>query len=505
MVMVITVMAVTIIHLNMKITCHTDPKTLHSTAVLAGGYLIVSLLFNLLFCPCTSPLWNRLIGDQAMFSIIGENWANGLLPYVSTWDSKGPLIFFFNMVGHKIASGETGIFILQVLNMAGVLLISHLYMRRWCRLGHELLFQLLFMMNYVIICSYGGNQVGDSTQLLGTWAVMCAYDWSRGLELRRYAHPWGNAVIYGMFTAGCLLSRLTNSLVILTIAGIAAVILIWQGLWRNLLANILGFVLGFAIVFLPFAVYFAWHGAFGEMWYATFTYNLDYAAKSTTAQWPGISLAIHRVAFAMCLLLPLAVGVISLIDRQRRAVALVWSLAVLTALAWIVNSYCFSHYFLSFMPVLLVAFMELAAHAHAGRTAQWILGLSAAFITSWALYEACILPKLFGKDTIVEKSVELTHDIPLSDPMIAYNIDATYYRYSHHLPCYRFFCFQDWAIQNSPSLRPKVRECFKSGKAKWVLVAQYNTSAIKGLLDKDYTVYRRDVASDLLLFKRKAK
>lgn len=183
---------------KMNIICHTDPKTLRSTAMLTGGYLIVSLLFNLLFCPNISPLWNKTMSDQAMFSIIGENWAHGLLPYVSTWDSKGPVIFFFNMLGHKIASGENGVFILQVLNMAGVLLISHLYMRRWCRLGHELLFQLLFMMNYVIICSYGGNQVGDSTQLLGTWAVMCAYDWSRGLEQRRYAHPWGNAVVYAL-------------------------------------------------------------------------------------------------------------------------------------------------------------------------------------------------------------------------------------------------------------------------------------------------------------------
>ena len=111
-----------------------------------------------------------------MFSIIGENWAHGLLPNVSTWDSKGPVIFLFNMLGHLLASGENGIFILQVLNLAGVLLITHLYMRRWCRLRHELLFQLLFMMNYVLICSYGGNQVGDSTQLLGNWAVMCAYD-----------------------------------------------------------------------------------------------------------------------------------------------------------------------------------------------------------------------------------------------------------------------------------------------------------------------------------------
>lgn len=251
----------------MNIICHTDPKTLRSTAMLAGGYLIVSLLFNLLFCPNISPLWNKTMSDQAMFSIIGEDWAHGLLPNVSTWDSKGPVIFLFNMLGHLLASGENGVFILQVLNLAGVLLITHLYMRRWCSLR---------------------------------------------------------------------------------------------------------------------------------------------------------------------------------------------------------------------------------------------LGLSSAFITSWALYEACILPKLFGKDDLTEKGVALTRDIPQSDPLVAYNINATFYSYSHRLPCYRFFCFQDWAIHNSPSLRPKVRECFKSGKAKWVLMTQYNTSEIKGLLDKDYTVCRRDASSDLLLFKRKA-
>ncbi len=106
------------------------------------------------------------MGDQAMFSIIGDNWAHGLLPYVDTWDSKGPIIFFVNMLGHLLAPGEYGIFILQVLNLAGALLISHAYMRRWCSLHLELLVQMLFVMSYVVVSS-GGNQVGDSTQLLG--------------------------------------------------------------------------------------------------------------------------------------------------------------------------------------------------------------------------------------------------------------------------------------------------------------------------------------------------
>ena len=251
----------------------TEAATPHRNVALAGLYLIISLIVNLVFCFHASPLWHGYMGDQAMFSIIGDNWAHGLLPYVDTWDSKGPIIFFVNMLGHLLAPGEYGIFILQVLNLAGALLISHAYMRRWCSLRLELLGQMLFVLGYVVVSS-GGNQVGDSTQLLGIWAVMAGYDWTRKMEHGSFAHPWGSAMVYGMFTAACLLSRLTDCLVVLSFAGIVALTLIHHRMWRNLWDNILGFAMGFAMVFVPFAAYFEWHGAFGEMWYAMFTYNL---------------------------------------------------------------------------------------------------------------------------------------------------------------------------------------------------------------------------------------
>lgn len=42
----------------------------------------------------TSPLYNiPYAGDTAMFQTIGKYWAEGSLPYVDLWDSKGPLIF----------------------------------------------------------------------------------------------------------------------------------------------------------------------------------------------------------------------------------------------------------------------------------------------------------------------------------------------------------------------------------------------------------------------------
>lgn len=480
----------------------TEAATLHRNLALAGLYLLLSLIVNLVFCFHASPLWHGYMGDQAMFSIIGDNWAHGLLPYVDTWDSKGPIIFFVNMLGHLLAPGEYGIFILQVLNLAGALLISHAYMRRWCSLRLELLVQMLFVMSYVVVSS-GGNQVGDSTQLLGIWAVMAGYDWTRKMEHGSLAHPWGSATVYGMFTAACLLSRLTDCLAVLSFAGIVALTLVYHKMWRNLWANILGFAMGFAMVFVPFAAYFAWHGAFGEMWYATFTYNMEYTVQSSAEPQPSMMQTLHSASYFVCLLLPLVVGFLAMIDGQRRRTALAWALAVVPALLWIANSYTYANYAISFLPVLIVATLELAEHARQHQAAKWTLGLTAGFITVCSIYQTCILRKLSIVDKAALQGLALTRDIPTTETLAAYNVDATYYLYSHRRPCYRFFTVQDWAILNGSSLRPKVRECFKSGKAKWVLVREYENSEIKGLLDKDYTAYRQSPETSLTLFKRK--
>ena len=92
-------------------------------------YALVALGLTLIFLS-NSPLWNSFCADQSMFSVIGANWAEGKLPYVDTWDSKGPFIFFMNMIGHRLARGEMGIFILQTINLVAVLPLSHYFLRR---------------------------------------------------------------------------------------------------------------------------------------------------------------------------------------------------------------------------------------------------------------------------------------------------------------------------------------------------------------------------------------
>ena len=86
----------------------------------------------------------------------------------------------------------------------------------------------------------------------------------------------------------------------------------------------------------------------------------------------------------------------------------------------------------------------------------------------------------------------MTDNVPKCDTFVAYDISPTFYIYAGREPDYRFFATQDWAIENGPSLRQKVVDCYRSGLAEWILVYQYGQSNIKGVLDENYELYRYD-------------
>lgn len=67
----------------------------------------------------------------------------------------------------------------------------------------------------------------------------------------------------------------------------------------------------------------------------------------------------------------------------------------------------------------------------------------------------------------------MTDNVPKCDTFVAYDISPTFYIYAGREPDYRFFATQDWAIENGPSLRQKVVDCYRSGLAEWILVYQY--------------------------------
>ena len=124
-------------------------KSFHAAIFLA------SVLFVFLFSMSTSPLYNSLGDDSAIFQAVGRGWTEGLLPYVDLFENKGPLIFFVDAIGYMIYP-RSGILLLQVPMMYLSLLFA------WRSLGLFLsgkakVAAALFTLVYYVPYALDGN------------------------------------------------------------------------------------------------------------------------------------------------------------------------------------------------------------------------------------------------------------------------------------------------------------------------------------------------------------
>ena len=79
---------------------------------------VFGILFVLICSYSTSPLFAAYYrGDSAQFLTIGKAWALGKIPYKELFDHKGPIIYFIDMLGFKIAGTKSGVCVFQILFM----------------------------------------------------------------------------------------------------------------------------------------------------------------------------------------------------------------------------------------------------------------------------------------------------------------------------------------------------------------------------------------------------
>ena len=87
--------------------------------------LSMAFIFVLLFSYSTSPLYDfkEIVVDSYIFQTIGKYWNEGIIPYIGLFDHKGPLIFMIDAFGYKLTDNRYGIFIIQVILLAIVVMV----------------------------------------------------------------------------------------------------------------------------------------------------------------------------------------------------------------------------------------------------------------------------------------------------------------------------------------------------------------------------------------------
>ena len=447
--------------------------------------------------------------DQDIFYVIGRNWAEGKLPYLTAWDSKGPFIFFFNMLGYLMTKSDLGVFLLEAINFTLVVWCSYFFLCQYCSKKISFTYTLFFIASYMIINS-GGNRVGDCTLLLSVISIFLAYNWSRKYQDGIIEHPCKYAFIYGLFFASCLLSRLTNAIAICASIIVIISILVFHRKWKNLIKNSIAFMIGCCTFALPFIIYFSIHNALSDMWYATFLYNIEYAMHShpdavTDTHFPLVYFTLYNISIISVLLS----SFIAIIYNIRKKIAYIWGFIALFTIGWIIKSYANANYTISFLPILFVALIELSTLYKNNKKKLYLTGIyvigiiiligTGNYIRTTLCYGT--VAKDMEKDA--QYQINMLKDIPKKDSYIFYNGLPYVYATQNIHPYYPYWICQDWAIENGMSLRKKVRDCYAKGDVKWIIIFDYEHSNIKDILLKRYFIYKEDKKNKLTLFRLK--
>lgn len=466
---------------------------------------LISFLSLSIFSYTTSPFYfEKPSADSAIFQLIGKYWAHGLLPYVSLWDQKGPIIFFINEIGYILTGTATGVFIIEVVAFFVTLCILYRLLREEFT---PLITCALLLLPAISLSAnnLGGNGTEEYLLPLLAWSYWFLYKWLDGASFSCTKHPWKYAIVYGMVLSFSLLTRLTNALGICGAVAIVGIYLISQRQWKNLLANIVAFIGGFAILFVPFAVYFALKGSFGEMWYGTFLYNLDYAAESVSDIYSLGGIAKFIMHYWDTLFVIVVSFIIFILNPHRRLAAAVWFMASMMPAIWFVKSNGYSHYGIISLPLVCIAILELSKlktsrtkglHLKWSLLAIYTLGITLSCIHSYKLANTLYAtnPDLI-QTRLFMKSVPSTY----KSSFVGYNVDPDYCLYEGIRPACRFFINRDFRASRSKSLKKMIYRSFEESKPQWILV-KGRPNVIASVLQRKYRVFKRDSKLDLTLY-----
>lgn len=457
--------------------------------------LMLSVVFISVFSSSTSPwLAGKISGiDSAIFMVIGKNWAQGLLPYVTAWDHKGPMIFLANAIGYLLTGNHIGVYLVQILCLFLTLLFTfksfRLFQSGWCSFWLTVLILVALSINY---------ETGNLTEEY-ILPLMAAFYY----KLLRYFYVDHEstksllivAFLGGLILAFSFLSRLTNALGICLGCAVLFLYLIRDKNYQAAFKAVGAFLGGFALLVLPVVIYFYAKGALYDMWYGSTIFNV------TNSQVVGgrimespFYIAYFFLKFIHSFLLLIAV--VLLFKKKSFKDAWTWLALAIGPLLWIAPSTLYAHYGIIIIPLSTVAIILLlnmskeSPKSTMSKSVKYLIGAFGLYaLVSFAIELPGQLKAMASEplhytdvDTWFDK-----YDIDKSS-FLAYNYDWTIYLNRDIIPPIKFFCGQD-AEMRVDELAAMVYDAFVNAQVKWVVVGQpIINKPIREYVESHYTL-----------------
>ena len=220
----------------------------------------------------SSPLYplNDWVDSNCFFTV-GKSVLRGVVPYRDLYEQKGPLLYFLHTLAACVSFRSfLGVYLLEVLAAAGYLYYGYRTLRLYASA------RVLPLMALVAALTYGSWSfcMGDSAEELclpllsyGLFQILRTV---RGRE----ALSGRDAALLGASAAAIFWIKYTILAPYIALVLIVIARYVIERKFLELLRLALLAIAGFAALSLPIGIYFAAHGALGDLWTVYFYNNL---------------------------------------------------------------------------------------------------------------------------------------------------------------------------------------------------------------------------------------
>ena len=434
------------------------------------------------FAEGTTPLRpEEYCWDSALFQTVGKLWAQGLVPYRDVFDHKGPLLFWIQKLAWSGPEPRMGLYVLESLFVTAALWLCHAGLRLYMGRAASFASTVLTLVFWLPLMEYGNLCETYCMPFL----MLALYGQLRWLRCPEQDHPPVYALVYGLCFGANLMIRPNNGIMICTVTCAIAVTLVWRRAWKNLLVNALALLAGVTLAVLPFAAWFAAKGALKEMIYATWTFNLRYAAATASSLDGGMLRGV--LFFLTPALLCFGTAAVCLVQKRWLWTA-VNALSAAGTLLMTVTGACYAHYFMLHVPLIALAFCSMRGLMQ-GRV--WRAVLSAALVvfalvavrTTWQAAKPVFAPTAEENTAYALRRVQmeqLQNAIPQeARSSVAFcglsSADMDVFLKTDLLPAVRYCFLTEWHAQADPQIQTEYLTALQEGKAEYLILHRENT------------------------------
>ena len=215
-------------------------------------------------------LLNQVPGpDSSVFQYVANEIIEGKMPYLDTFDHKGPLLYVINVIGLLI-SKSYGLWLIEALTIVATLIICY-YIARLCANPISSVVASVVCALCLYIYLEAGNLVEEYAMPFIAYALFIYLIYFKFNKISRWH----------IFVCGCCFGAvlmLRPNMIAVWIVGCVAVVVncIMKKKLKDLPNFICMFVIGSAIVIVPFLIWLGINGALKAFWNVYIVFNMSY-------------------------------------------------------------------------------------------------------------------------------------------------------------------------------------------------------------------------------------